>query len=92
MELNLSKSFQGDVQSVYCFEGDRYHVALYLNAQVWEYEDENDSVSYCSGTYEVADNTVIDYDGVFELPKAVVYALELEGFKLDPFINDIKNS
>lgn len=46
----------------------------------WEYDDEED---YMSGNFIVEDNTVIDYDGCFELPKEVVDEMIRLGYKID---------
>lgn len=47
---------------------------------VWEYDDEED---YMSGNFIVEDNTVIDYDGCFELPQEVVDEMIRLGYKID---------
>lgn len=39
------------------------------DVNTWEYADEDDEEdSYVSGTFVLEGDTVIDYDGVFELP------------------------
>lgn len=39
------------------------------DVNIWEYADEDDEEdSYVSGTFVLEGDTVIDYDGVFELP------------------------
>lgn len=50
--------------------------------EVWEYYRESDD-TYMSGGFDVEDNVVVDYDGVFELPEEVQSALIKCGFTLD---------
>lgn len=38
---------------------------------IWEYQDEDEEDSYVSGTFVLEGETVIDYDGVFDLPLLV---------------------
>lgn len=46
------------------------------DVNIWEYADEDDEEdSYVSGTFVLEGDTVIDYDGVFELPIMVRYFL-----------------
>ena len=53
-----------------------------LDLGVWEWYDEpNDA--YYSGCFFVEDDTVIDYDGIDDLPQEVKTALEESGYKLD---------
>lgn len=54
---------------------------------LWEYYcpdpyDDDDDV-YLSGGYVVDDNTVVDYDGCFDLPVEVQKCLKHLGYKLD---------
>lgn len=49
----------------------------------WEYQsDLKDDDTYISGNYYCDGDTVIDYDGVFELPEEVKIALSTK-YKLD---------
>ena len=57
-------------------------VSINKSLQVWEYQIGDDSDSYLSGIYVLDDDTVIDYDGCFELPKEVMIALG-KLYKLD---------
>lgn len=43
--------------------------------EVWEYQEGDDSDSYLSGIYILDGDTVIDYDGCFDLPDEVKIAL-----------------
>jgi hypothetical protein len=54
-------------------------VALDLYNCWWEYQkNEEDETSYCSGgfTLDLDDNTVVDFDGAYDLPECVVKVLK----------------
>ena len=46
--------------------------------EIWEYQMQDDEDTYMSGSFTVEDNTVIDYDGCYELPAEVIMALAEE--------------
>lgn len=49
----------------------------------WEYlKDPEDPETYMSGCLVLEDDTIIDYDGCYELPQAVMTCLALH-YKLD---------
>lgn len=54
---------------------------------LWEYLHNDIEDSYCCGSYTLEGNTVCDYDGVFQLPKAVIKALSFY-YDMDEFIDD----
>lgn len=49
----------------------------------WEYQLDDDEDSYISGGFILEGNTVIDYDGCYELPVEVILALGEESYDLD---------
>lgn len=58
-------------------------VCIWFLDGMWEYQsDLNDDDTYISGNYYCDGDTVIDYDGVFELPQEVKIALS-KRYKLD---------
>lgn len=50
-------------------------VEIILSHQEWEYEIDSVPGSYKSGNFILDGDTVIDYDGVLDLPKEVKLAL-----------------
>lgn len=50
-------------------------VEIILSHQEWKYEIDSVPGSYKSGNYILDGDTVIDYDGVLDLPKEVKFAL-----------------
>lgn len=48
----------------------------------WEHmwDENDDGESYTSGNYVTDGNSVVDYDGVFELPAQVVFLLIRAGY------------
>lgn len=50
-------------------------VAINKAEGIWEYQKGDNDESYISGGFVVDGSTVIDYDGCFELPKAVILSL-----------------
>lgn len=58
------------------------NVTIDFSHQTWEYDEDNDEDSYLSGIYVLDDDTVIDYDGCYELPKEVMFVLG-KFYKLD---------
>ena len=49
----------------------------------WEYQEGDDDETYLSGGYVVDGNSVIDYDGCFELPREVETALRGLGYSIE---------
>lgn len=53
----------------------------------WEYDQECvkdlDEDFYLEGSFTVEDGSVIDYDGCYELPQAVISALRRCGYKVE---------
>lgn len=72
---------EGNLHNVYFDNG--VWVGLNFKDESWEYEDENDEESYCSGWLGLDGNTLIDYDGCFELPGEVIEAVEYFEYKID---------
>ena len=66
---------------VECIFDNGVSVSIY-DFEVWEYYRESDD-TYMSGGFEVENNVVVDYNGVFELPEEVQSALIKCGFTLD---------
>lgn len=51
----------------------------------WEYqEDEDDEDSYSEGGLWFENRELVDFDGAFELPKLVIFALKKLRYKIDP--------
>ena len=68
-------------ETIYELDTDE-QVTLDLKYGYWEYEYGYNGFTYCSGSFRVEDGVVIDYDGVFSLPEAVMFCLSLN-YKLD---------
>lgn len=65
---------------------DGQWVCINKTTHGWEYDQEcekdEDEDFYIEGSFGVEDGTVIDYDGCFELPQAVISALRRCGYKI----------
>lgn len=62
---------------------DESWVAITPGSHCWEYEKNKDDDTYVSGSYVTDGSVVIDYDGIYELPVAVILALSDMGFDID---------
>lgn len=62
---------------------DESWVAITPGSHCWEYEENNDDDTYVSGNFVTDGNTVIDYDGIYDLPVAVILALSALGYDID---------
>lgn len=62
---------------------DESWVAITPGSHCWEYEKNNDDDTYVSGNFVTDGNTVIDYDGIYDLPVAVILALSALGYDID---------
>lgn len=51
--------------------------------EYWEYQPTDDEESYMSGNFYLEDNTVIDFDGCFDLPKIIREGLIKLGYSLN---------
>lgn len=49
----------------------------------WEYQEGDDEETYQSGGFVVDGNSVIDYDGCFEIPREVEKALRVLGYSIE---------
>lgn len=65
------------------FDDDDVWVAITPSSHSWEWEKDNDDDTYVCVNYVTDGNTVIDYDGIYELPVAVILALSDMGFDID---------
>ena len=65
------------------FDENGTWVGITPSQETWEVQDGDDEETYMSGGYVVDGNTVIDYDGCFELPKQVILALSEYGYNID---------
>lgn len=58
-------------------------------AEMFEYmEDVNCEESYLSGCFSTEENKVVDYDGCYELPKAVAKLFVLIGYDISELMLD----
>ena len=74
--MKITKQEKKDgVENIY-FDTQEW-VAIDKSEGLWEYQEGDDEESYISGGFVVDGGTVIDYDGCYELPKAVMLALAL---------------
>lgn len=58
-------------------------VGIRKSEGLWEYQEGDDDETYMSGGYVVDGNSVIDYDGCFELPREVENALRELGYMIE---------
>ncbi len=58
-------------------------VGIRKSEGIWEYQEGDDDETYLSGGYVVDGNSVIDYDGCFELPREVEAALRELGYSIE---------
>lgn len=63
-------------------EQDEWYQIDTIN-QCWEYQPTDDEESYMSGNFYLEDNTVVDYDGCFDLPKIIREGLIKLGYSLN---------
>lgn len=50
---------------------------------IWEYQEGDDDETYQSGGFVVDGNSVIDYDGCFEIPREVEATLRELGYRIE---------
>lgn len=74
------KYFEQETKDIY---GNRIWVAVDKLNGTWEYMENEDSGTYMSGGYEVEGNTVVGYDGAYNLPLEVIDLLEDIGYQID---------
>ena len=79
---NEEVNFGEKVHNFYFDENDTW-VGISPSSGSWEIQDGEDDETYMSGGYVVDGNTVIDYDGCYELPAAVILALSEFGYDID---------
>ncbi len=79
---NEEVNFGEKVHNFYFDENDTW-VGITPSSGSWEIQDGEDDETYMSGGYVVDGNTVIDYDGCYELPAAVILALSEFGYDID---------
>lgn len=65
------------------FDDGKTWVGITPSQGIWEYQYGEDEDTYISGGYVVDGNTVIDYDGCYELPATVIFALSDFGYDID---------
>lgn len=71
-ETNLSKNTTSEIEVVISSDG--------IGSFEWTVEELNE---YEVGGLEFEDNTLIDYDGVFSLPKELINYLEEQGYDME---------
>lgn len=73
--LSRNKEYQfGECIENFYFDNDVW-VGIRKLEGIWEYQESDDDETYLSGGFVVDGNSVIDYDGCFEIPREVVMAL-----------------
>ena len=72
--MKITKQEKKDGVENFYFDTEEW-VAIDKSEGIWEYQEGDDEESYVSGRFVVDGVTVIDYDGVFELPTPVMLAL-----------------
>lgn len=77
MQIILSEKISFE-KAEYIFDNGA-EVVLFLQLGSWKYSRDQDD-DYISGTYEVENNAIIDWDGCFELPEEVILAFIHFGF------------
>ena len=77
----VSRNVEDGIHNFY-FEDEEW-VGITPSSHSWEYQEGDDDDSYISGNYVTDGNTVIDYDGSFELPTQVILALSEFGYDID---------
>ena len=72
--MKITKIEKKDGVDNFYFDTEEW-VAIDNGEGLWEYQEYDDEESYLSGMFVVDGGVVIDYDGCYELPKAVTMAL-----------------
>lgn len=57
-------------------------VGIMPEEQIWAYDRFDDPESYISGIYQLDRDTVVDYDGVYQLPDEVIQAFRYVGYNV----------
>ncbi len=74
--MKITKQEKKDgVENIY-FDTQEW-VAINKSEGSWEYQEGDDDDSYISGGFVVDGVTVVDYDGCYEMPEAVMLSLAL---------------
>lgn len=58
-------------------------VGIRKSEGIWEYQEGDDDETYQSGGFVVDGNSVIDYDGCFEIPREVEATLRELGYSIE---------
>lgn len=66
------------------FQTDNFTVEIFNETPLRGYFEHNELGDNCAGELLFDGLSLIDYDGVFELPKEVIQALRDMGFYVDP--------